>query len=458
MGDIIDDVEEDEGFLGTQSSRCAWIKGVPDPDADERLNIWSLNGFGQPVFTGGMYQRDEALILEKAVKQYCSSKNITLSELCGGEDHIIHNKNARGAWQEISQCLPHRTVLSVYRRALRQLHGMTRGAWSKEEISSLFHLVDVHGHRWKVIQDKLGRTATDCRVKFFDTNDQFQRGKWSVGDVELLLREVRAAVNVPREDMDVREINVWTLEKKSKIPWTSLSCKVNRRRLDCYFKWKQMTKRSNKKAKAHGLEPVPMARDSLRVDIRAEYLHWKAEQDPKWRKKYADEYIIPVLQKEGDIAFAEREQNSQLVKFIIESRANRPSEVSWHAIRGDAPRERWEALLDKFAPDSDLDLPLWKLAQVVRDSIAQGSNDKTSEELKERLAPIDCLGNSSDSVISGVSIQQLQKTIKEIVDESHDDMTIKGVRQHLEKKHGVDLSFHKRRIKALIKEVIVDSH
>lgn len=475
VGDAVEDEEEDgELLLGAQSSQHQWTKGVADPDTDDRVNIWSLNGYGEPVFTGGMYQRDEILILEKTVKNYCSSKHISLSELCGGEDHVIHNKSARGAWKEIAQCLPHRTVLSVYRRALRQLHGMTRGAWSKEEIASLFHLADVHGHRWKIIQDKLGRTATDCRVKFFDMNDQFKRGKWSVDDVEILLREVRAAVNVPRDDMDVREINAWTLEKRSKIPWTSICCKVNRRRLDCYFKWKQMTKRSNKKGQTLGLEAVPMARETLKVDVRAEYLQWKAEQDPKWRIRYADEYILPLLQKEGDVSFAEREKNIQLVDFIIESRAARPSEVSWQTIRGDAPRERWEALTDKYASDKDLDLPLWKLAEVVRNSVAKnadipvnadakkmpssnkGVESSTRLSLEERNSAATNVVNSSENIISGVPIEQLQRSIQDIVDKSTDDMTIKGVRRLLEKKHGIDLTFHKRKIKAMVKEVLND--
>jgi len=476
MGDVEADAEEeDEDHLGPQSSQRGWTKGVADPDADCRVNIWSLNGFGQPVFTGGMYQPDEARILEKTVKNYCSSKNISLSELCGGEDHTVHNQSVRGAWQEIAQCLPHRTVLSVYKRALRQMHGMTRGAWSKEEVDALFRLVDLHGHRWKTIQDKLGRTATDCRVKFFDMNDQFRRGKWSVDDVELLLREVRATVNVPRHDMDVREINIWTLENRSKIPWTSISCKVNRRRIDCYFKWKQMTRRSNKKAKLLGLEPVPMARDLFKFDVRAEYVQWKAEQDPKWRQKFADEYVLPLLRQDGGIADAEREQDIQLVDSIIESRATRPSEVSWHAIRGDSPRERWEALIDEHAPDDDLDLPLWKLAKVVRASMAKNADhyvepgaipasaNNDVEDLRRtldqrRATPTDSPDNSSESIISGVSIDLLQKSIKEIVDKSNDDITIKGVRRLLETKHGIDLSFHKRRIKQLIKELVVNDH
>ncbi len=85
---------------------------------------------------------DEVRILEQTVKEYCASKTVTLSELCGGADHTKHNKSVRNAWKEIAQCLPHRTVLSIYRRARRQFHGHTRGPWSQEEVSTLFRLVE----------------------------------------------------------------------------------------------------------------------------------------------------------------------------------------------------------------------------------------------------------------------------------------------------------------------------
>jgi len=362
------DSDTEENEAGTQSL-CNWTKGVANPDTDFRLNIWSLNGFGEPVFTGGMYLPDEARTLEETVKNYCASKNVTFSQLCGGHDHKIHDKTVRGAWQEIAQCLPHRTVLSIYRRALRQFHGLSRGTWSEEETSSLFRLVELHGHKWATIQDKLGRSATDCRVKYLRSNENFQRGKWSIENVELLLQKVRPALNVPRDDMDVREINQWTFEHNSKIPWTGISYQVNRSRMDCYFKWKQMTKRSNQKAIELGLEPIPMARDTWKFDVRKEYFQWKSEQDPKWRKKYADEFVLPLVQKEID-GNDQREDDIHLLNSIIESRAIRPSEVSWHTVRqsvcGCDPRERWEELVDKHACDDDMDLPLWKLARVVK--------------------------------------------------------------------------------------------
>ena len=122
-------------------SSAEWTKGAAN--ADGRVNIWSLNGYGEPVFTGSMYSEDEVRTLQLAVEDYCKSNDVTVSQLCGGVDHTVHNKQIRGAWQVIAQRLPHRTVLSVYRKALRRFHTHTRGKWSEEEIRSLLRLVEL---------------------------------------------------------------------------------------------------------------------------------------------------------------------------------------------------------------------------------------------------------------------------------------------------------------------------
>ena len=383
--------EEVEGSTTTtQRPRKKWTKGVADPDGDNRVNVWSLNGFGQPVLTGGMYRPDEERILDKAVRDYCASKNATLTQLCGGDDHRKHDGVLRGAWAEIARCLPHRTVLSVYRKALRRHHGLTRGPWTEEEVASLFRLVDIHGRRWRVIQDKLGRSDVDCRNKYEYSNANFQRGKWSAESVELLLRKVREALDVPphEKEMDVREINRRTLERDVRIPWTSVGHSVNRRREDCYFKWKQMTKRSNRRAAELGLEPVPMARESLKFDVRSEYFRWKAEQDPTRRGecRVLDGVFIssPRGSREEDDAVDDRKCRAmRLLDSIVDSRATRPSEVSWHALGGDAPRDELDELIDKYAPDDDLDLPLWKLAQVVRDLISRDAGRSVEPKNRE---------------------------------------------------------------------------
>ena len=443
--------EEEEGTPPLASTN--WQKGKANEDS--RVNIWSLNGFGEPVLTGGKYKPDETKVLEQTVKDYCASKNVEISELID----TAHNKNVRGAWKEIAQCLPHRTILSVYRRAQRQFHGMTRGKWSKEETASLFNLVDLHGHKWKVIQDKLGRSATDCREKFFGLNDTFQKGRWSKESVELLLKSVRISLRVPTNNMDVREINKYTLEHNKKIPWTVISCKVNRKRQDCYFKWKQMTRRSNKKAIRLGLEPIPMSRESVKFDVRSEYYTWKAEKEDS---QYQQESSMSGVTSSNNL----NEQDVHLLDSIIESKAARPSQFQFTQ-RGVNLKKRWEELVDEYANDDDLDLQLWLLAKRVKDVASQSkpgtttSNDELQNQSEKssrkkrkdkkalnshRIAQLESLG-------ALVPMEELHQSIKNIVETDQHDITVKRVRNILEEKYKVDLSHYKK----IIKEMVIDA-
>ena len=440
-----------------------WVKGKGC--SEERINIYSLNGFGEPVFTGGLYQPDEIRTLTKAVKDYCADKQVSVSEFCGGYDHILHNKKTRKAWKHIAQCLPHRPVISVYRRAVRQFNGKQAGIWSKEETEALFRLVDLHGESWKTIENKLGRKDHSCRAKYFQTTEEFQRGRWTIDNIKMLLQSVRDLLRVPREDMDIREINLWTLDNNVKIPWTAIAHRVKRRPSDCYFKWRGMTKRSNRMAVELGLEPIPMRRDSLKFDSRFEYYQWKSEQNPRWREKFAKEFILPRLRNASDAQNDQREKDFQLLTSIIKTKANRPSEVSWHSLShvSKDPRERWEELCDEYANDNELELPLWEIAKAVVVKLkldndqekTQSSTGATTPKKRKRRR---LLASDQDKDLSdlGLTSDDLRKRVKAIIDAGHEnELTVKRVRTILQQQIGKDLLSYKDVIKASVKELLL---
>jgi hypothetical protein len=456
-----DDVFSDREEVNSRGEQ--WVRGK-GCSSEERINIYSLNGFGEPVFTGGLYQPDEISTLTKAVKDYCADKRVSVSEFCGGYDHILHNKKTRKAWQYIAQSLPHRTVISVYRRAVRQFHGKQVGNWSEEETAALFRLVELHGESWKIIENKLGRKDHCCRAKYFNTTEDFNRGKWSVENIKLLLQSVREVLRVPRDDMDVREINIWTLDEKEKIPWTAISHRVKRRPCDCYYKWSQMTKRSNKKALKFGLEPVPMLKASVKFDSRFEYYQWKAEQDPRWREKFAKEFILPRLRTAPNAQNdQQRERDFQLLSYIVNARATRQSEIAWHSLTNICkdPLERWEDLCDDYAKDDDLDLPLWELANIVAVQLKadkKSKSGKTNTQTEATTPPKRKRVLASNQGITdfGLSSHDIRKRVKKIIDSGNEnELTVKRIRTILQEQMGKDLSPHKDVIKASVKELLL---
>ena len=137
-------------------------------------NKWSKNGYGQAVERDlGKFSREESETVRNAVQDYCSRKAISTARLCSECDHKAELK---GAWMEIAKSIPHRTVQSVYRHGLRQLHPFKRGPWSEQEVATLHELIARMGKKWSAIQAKMNRSADSCRDKFREINSDYTKG------------------------------------------------------------------------------------------------------------------------------------------------------------------------------------------------------------------------------------------------------------------------------------------
>ena len=137
-------------------------------------NKWSKNGYGQSVERDlGKFSSEESEVVRNAVQEYCSRKAISTSRLCSECDHKAELK---GAWMEIAKSIPHRTVQSVYRHGLRQLHPFKRGPWTEQEVATLHELIAMNGKKWSVIQAKMNRSADSCRDKYREINSDYTKG------------------------------------------------------------------------------------------------------------------------------------------------------------------------------------------------------------------------------------------------------------------------------------------
>lgn len=155
-------------------------------------NKWNKNGFGADVKKqSGKFSRAESELVRRAVEEYCHAKQIPTARLCSECDHKAELK---GAWMEIARRLPHRSVQSVYRHGIRQLHPFKRGAWSDEEVLLLADLVQKLGKKWSTIQSKINRSADSCRDKYREMSEDFVKGRWKESDAEMLKRVIREQV------------------------------------------------------------------------------------------------------------------------------------------------------------------------------------------------------------------------------------------------------------------------
>lgn len=203
-------------------------------------NKWSKNGFGEGVQHQkiGKFSKEESEIICRAVQNFCATRNIPVKKLCSETDHRAELK---GAWMEIAKRLPHRSVQSVYRHGLRQLHPFKRGAWSADEVTMLIDLVTKVGKKWASIQAKLNRSADSCRDKYREMSNEYVKGRWKDNEVEKLKSIIRSHLNVD-PDMEMKELGEMVKREGIVIPWSSLSRQMGKRsRLSCFKKWQKLT-------------------------------------------------------------------------------------------------------------------------------------------------------------------------------------------------------------------------
>lgn len=360
--------------------------------AESTTNKWSKNGFGEPcVRSGGKFTREETETVRRAVEEYCAMRQIPTSRLCSECDHKAELK---GAWMEIAKRLPHRTVQSVYRHGLRQLHPFKRGPWTEQECQSLMDLVARMGKKWSAIQGKLNRSADSCRDKFREMSSDFVKGRWKEGETEILKRLIRDHLHAD-PNADIKELGKMVEREGIVIPWSTISKRMHKRsRLSCFKKWQKMTglySPSDQNKVPAAVPPtavvdggtVKMDQDGGGVAATAaapEAQQVSPSQAPLQQQQQTTSQaptagaaaaaatqaaMVAAAQAETDVDFF-------LLSELVNSGATRDSEVDWRGWRIENAQERWNQLLtewqDETQPaDSVLGLPVHEIAQLLLD-------------------------------------------------------------------------------------------
>lgn len=245
-----------------QEEAIAAAKSATATTSSYGENRWTKNGFGDGGETiGGKFSPMESELVQQAIKEYCASKNTTPAKLCFESDH--RTPDLKGAWMEIAKKLPHRTVQSVYRHGLRQLHPFKRGAWSEEECKKLHELVTVNGKKWSLIQKEVHRSADSCRDKYREMS--FTKGRWTDEELKTLVNIVREEVRCPAPPppqpptteqsssstttpnipniIQIHDLIEFVENNDISIPWSNISKKITTRsRLSCFKKWQKIVK------------------------------------------------------------------------------------------------------------------------------------------------------------------------------------------------------------------------
>jgi hypothetical protein len=370
-------------------------EGVEDASATEGYastsdNKWAKNGFGQGVVkTSGKFSKDESEIVRKAVEDFCTVKQISVARLCSECDHKAELK---GAWMEISKRLPHRSVQSVYRHGLRQLHPFKRGAWTEEECEILVDLVQRMGKKWAAIQQKLNRSADSCRDKYREMSDDYVRGRWKENETEILKRLIREHLQADPK-ADIKELGKMVEAEGIKIPWSIISRRMAKRsRLSCFKKWQKMTglfspSDQYKQPPKDGITEEGEGTGDT-PNVVANTISNKRKNESSLPRAAAVAKPLPPTHSAptagAAAALAATAVNNPIVPASSSSAADfdlillselaslgvtRSSDVNWEGMRLENAHDRWNELLEEWQStsldDSTLSLPLSEVAQLM---------------------------------------------------------------------------------------------
>jgi len=397
-----------------------------DTDASSNLNInnWKRNGFGQAIDpTLGKFSATESQTVKTAIEHYCNSHGVTPSRLCSDSDN--RTDHLRGAWMEIAQQLPHRTVQSIYRHGLRLMHPFKRGAWSEEETNELLLLVIKHGKKWSEIQSKLNRSADSCRDKHREFHTNYTKGKWGVEESRALEMYVRIELKVA-PDLPLEELGKLANQDSANVPWSAISQKMkNRSRLSCFKRFQLVTglkkamaanatagsgnaigSNAAKKRKRAAATQSPVAQSNLdgAVATTSNTMAAAVAETTSFVNVEQAEKMPPIdpIQTEDpklaqpfmDASDVRTSYDRQLLHHLATSSFTQESEVNWGTVRypyGDA-KERYDELFDKwieaYGVDEDevMERPLWEIAKEIlnQGEFVSGSVEEDQAELAAR--------------------------------------------------------------------------
>lgn len=382
---------------------------------------WFRNGFGQILEypRNGKYSDDETQAVRMAIQSYCEANRIDPSRLCDESDHRMDN--LRGAWMQIAQSVPHRTVQSVYRHGTRLFHPFKRGEWTLSESDALITLVERYGQKWAHIQKKLNRSADSCRDKYREiASPSYTKGKWTKEESRLLLQYVRDALkvgdDVPVEDLVPLVFPNQNVESSiipqnssqiSSISWDDISAKMKlRSRLSCFKRFRSLC----------GLTYDPMA--SIAVDNAEQPssnnittdTHKKQTVSQTGLDQHSKEscHHEKVVSTASEFSTTTNSYDDELLNIIATSNYEKESDIPWKTIRspmiGDA-KVHWCNLVDKWADIHNVDI----------DSILQ---EKSVSELA-RIIQENCCNDDSSCGESDEDTQQAEiaaRTVEAVLD------------------------------------------
>ena len=187
-----------------------------------------INAFGEKLTSvKGRFDKGEDDIILKSLAIGLKKRGMSVSE-------IGTKSRYDGLFREIAEQLPDRSVERVYDRAKILINPHKVGPWSNDEIYQLKESVKL-GESWKSIEEKLNRSANNCRHQARRLNeinwDNYKLAEqFSDDELERLRQELISVLGMENKNATFLQIDNATRnsqknDKMRGIPWSKIVLK-----------------------------------------------------------------------------------------------------------------------------------------------------------------------------------------------------------------------------------------
>ncbi|CAG8980777.1 hypothetical protein HYALB_00010682 [Hymenoscyphus albidus] len=237
---LVDD-DDEPGPSSVKSKRSSQVPAEKTPKEENE----------KPQRKGKITDEDLQSILD-AVNLYRDMHDLTdyqMAEVIQQTGEL--SDEHKSFWKEIRGAVPKLPNRKVYETCRRRFHNFeARGSWTEEQDEDLKRAYEKHPQKWKVIGGIINRFPEDARDRwrnYLVCGDKLRKNVWDKEEEDKLRAVVAECIEVLKKAQGKgdrkKPLQYW----EDRIEWSIVSAKMNleRSRLQCIAKWKQIKDRGD---------------------------------------------------------------------------------------------------------------------------------------------------------------------------------------------------------------------
>ncbi|CAB4255242.1 similar to Saccharomyces cerevisiae YDR026C Protein of unknown function that may interact with ribosomes, based on co-purification experiments [Maudiozyma barnettii] len=293
-------------ITSTTRSKLGNVEGFETVIKDTRGCVERLS---PTLKSNKIFTKEEDQIVDEFINKYCKYENITINQFKNRmwSDTRKRSHSLTIFWKTVYKMFSHRSQTSLYSHIRRRYHNFSKvGNWTEGEDRRLNEFCQQSGSviKWSQIGLELDRMPEECKDHWrnrIKIEGKQLKNKWT-----------------PKEEENLVNIVKNTFELNQSINWDKVSEMMNgsRSRLQCRFKWKQVTKKNLKVQTVQKMLRL-MKDHPCENTLKIDHDYWEqiAQTDNDWTAKQVQVVYKEWAKKVPDV---KDKTMTQVITYILE--------------------------------------------------------------------------------------------------------------------------------------------